>query len=116
MTELDIFRNQGARLTLLRKQSGHWGDTFWRLCEFSSIFLCISIQLLFQQPILWPWEKAELKFIFSTVMNRFWKRISKFLCHKFWNKSGKFQYEGCSKSFANRYTENTQSIGIWFHL
>jgi len=21
-------------------------------------------------------------------------------------------YEGCSKSFANRYTENTQSIGI----
>jgi len=22
------------------------------------------------------------------------------------------QYEGCSKSFANRYTENTQSIGI----
>jgi len=26
------------------------------------------------------------------------------------------KYEGCSKSFANRYTENKQSIGILFHL
>jgi len=27
-------------------------------------------------------------------------------------KAFSIYYEGCSKSFANRYTENTQSIGI----
>jgi len=40
--------------------------------------------------------------------------------HRYWSWKNVYlhgqSYEGCSQSFANRYTENTQSIGIWFNL